>query len=64
MEHEKGQLRRAFLAAFPHTLPIAAGFLFLGATYGIYMNTSGFPFYYPMLTSLVVFARVLRSSQL
>lgn len=47
---------RALKAAFPHTIPIMAGFLFLGITYGIYMNVSGFSFIYPMLTSLVIFA--------
>lgn len=48
--------RRALRAAFPYTLPILAGFLFLGMSYGIYMNTSGFPFWYPMLMSTVIFA--------
>lgn len=47
---------RAFKAAFPHTIPILAGFLFLGMTYGIYMNVSGFSFIYPMLMSLTIFA--------
>lgn len=46
----------ALRAAFPHTIPILTGFLFLGMTYGIIMNVSGFPFWYPMLTSLVIFA--------
>ena len=32
----------ALKAAFPHTIPIFAGFWFLGLTYGIYMNMSGF----------------------
>lgn len=48
--------RRALRAAFPYTLPILAGFLFLGMSYGFYMNTSGFPFWYPMLMSTVIFA--------
>ena len=47
---------RALKAAFPHTIPILAGFLFLGMTYGIYMNVSGFSFIYPMLMSLTIFA--------
>ena len=42
-------------AAFPHTLPIFAGFWFLGLAYGIYMNVSGFSFVYPMLMSLTIF---------
>lgn len=45
----------ALKAAFPQTIPIMAGFLFLGITYGIYMNTSGFSFVYPMIMSLVIF---------
>ena len=35
---EKGMVKKAFLAAFPHTIPIFAGFWFLGLTYGIYMS--------------------------
>ena len=46
---------RALKAAFPHTIPILAGFLFLGMTYGVYMVRSGFAFWYPMLTSAVIF---------
>lgn len=48
--------KKALRAAFPHTLPIMAGFLFLGTTYGIYMNVLGFPFYYPMIMSATIFA--------
>lgn len=48
--------RKAFKAAFPYTIPIFAGFWFLGLTYGIYMNVSGFSFWYPMLMSLTIFA--------
>ncbi len=48
--------RRALLRAFPYTIPIFAGFWFLGLTYGIYMNVSGFSFLYPMLMSLTIFA--------
>lgn len=46
----------ALKAAFPHTIPIFAGFCFLGMTYGIYMNVSGFSFWYPVLMSLTIFA--------
>ena len=47
---------KALKAAFPHTIPIFAGFWFLGLTYGIYMRASGFSFWYPMLMSLTIFA--------
>ena len=46
---------RAFRAAFPYTLPIFAGFWFIGLAYGIYMNVSGFSFVYPMVMSAVIF---------
>ena len=48
--------KKALKAAFPFTIPIFAGFWFLGMTYGIYMNVSGFPFWYPMIMSLTIFA--------
>ena len=49
-------MKKAFKTAFPSTIPIMAGFLFLGATYGIYMNISGFSFVYPMIMSVTIFA--------
>lgn len=54
--NKNGIIKRSLLAAFPYTLPILAGFLFLGITYGLYMNVSGFGFVYPMVTSMLVFA--------
>lgn len=54
-DNNKHKLLTAFKAAFPHTIPIMTGFLFLGMAYGIYMNVSGFPFIYPMVMALVIF---------
>ena len=48
-------MKKAFLCAFPYTIPIFAGFWFLGMTYGIYMNVSGFSFWYPLLMSITIF---------
>ncbi len=45
----------ALKAAFPHTLPILAGFIVLGMGYGIYLRSSGLPLWYPTLTSILVF---------
>ena len=56
MSEKTKTLKKAFLCAFPHTIPIFAGFWFLGMTYGIYMNVSGFSFWYPMVMSLTIFA--------
>lgn len=55
-QQKRREIRSAFRAAFPHTIPIFAGFWFLGLTYGIYMNVSGFSFIYPMLMSVTIFA--------
>ncbi len=46
---------RALQAAFPLTVPVMAGYLFLGITYGVFMVSSGFPVYYPILTAVVVY---------
>lgn len=55
MQSKTQTMRKAFHSAFPYTIPIFAGFWFLGLTYGIYMNVSGFSFWYPMLMSLTIF---------
>ncbi len=52
---DRDAIRRSFRAAFPQTIPILAGFLFLGMAYGIYMNVSGFSFVYPTIMALVIF---------
>ncbi|MCT6925345.1 MULTISPECIES: AzlC family ABC transporter permease [Bacillales] len=48
--------RAALKFAFPQTIPILAGFLFLGIAYGIFMNSLGFHAIYPILMSLFIFA--------
>ncbi len=48
--------RAAVRAAFPHTIPVLTGFLFLGAAYGILMNSKGFAFYWSILMSAATFA--------
>lgn len=48
--------KQALKAAFPKTIPIFAGFTFLGVAYGIYMHSKGFSFLWPMFMSLTIFA--------
>lgn len=48
--------RRAIAAAFPHTLPIFAGYAFLGMSYGVLITSHGFPFWFPILTSVAIYA--------
>ena len=55
-KEKKNEIFTAFKAAFPLTVPIFAGFWFLGITYGIYMNVLGFSFVYQMFMSMLIFA--------
>lgn len=48
--------RGALVAAFPYTLPILAGYWFLGVAYGLLMNKSGFAFYWPMIMAMTIFS--------
>lgn len=52
---KQGVLLPALRAAFPVTIPIFAGFWFLGISYGILMKVNGFSFLYPMLMALTIF---------
>lgn len=49
-------IEKTAFSAFKSTIPIMAAFIFLGLTYGIYMNSKGFSFAYPMLMSLTIFS--------
>lgn len=48
--------RQALQVAFPYTIPICAGFVFIGMAYGVFMNASGFGVIYPALMSILIFA--------
>lgn len=52
---QQNMKRRAFAAAFPYTVPILAGFLFLGMAYGIYAEVSGFGVWYVLAMSVCIF---------
>lgn len=45
----------ALRAAFPHTIPVLSGFLFLGIAYGVLMNTRGYGPGWSALMSAVAF---------
>lgn len=48
--------KTALRAAYPHTVPIFAGFGFMGIAYGLLMNKSGVSFYWPMLMAMTIFS--------
>ena len=54
------KLPAAIRAAFPHTIPVLTGFVFLGMAYGILMSGRGFGWPWILLTSAVVFAGALQ----
>lgn len=47
---------KALKAAFPHTIPIFTGFIFIGMAYGILMNSKGYGFGWSLFFSMFVFA--------
>lgn len=53
---KKYKILKAAKKAFPYTLPILGGFLFLGIAYGIFMRALGFSPIYPILMALFIFA--------
>ena len=55
MSERRGQALTALKAAFPHTLPILTGFLVLGTAHGVLMSAAGFAWWWPLLTSVVIF---------
>lgn len=49
------RLGPALRAAFPHTIPVLTGFLFLGIAYGVLMNAKGYGPLWSTLMSAVAF---------
>lgn len=48
-------MKKALKEAFPHTIPILTGFLFLGMAYGVLMKTKGYGPFWSVLMSAVAF---------
>lgn len=53
--HKKSEFRKAFVSAFPHTIPVLAGFLVLGFAYGVLMQSKGYGIFWPVLMSALAF---------
>lgn len=51
---------KALKAAFPITLPVLTGYLFLGMAFGLLMNKAGFSFIWSFLMSATVFAGAMQ----
>ena len=46
---------QALKAAFPHTIPVFAGYWFLGMAYGVFANASGFAVWYPIVMAMCIY---------
>ena len=55
-ESKRATIAAAFKAAFPLTIPILAGFLFLGLTCGIFAESLGLAWWMPTAMSIIIFA--------
>lgn len=54
-EKSRRKAAPALVSCFPLTIPVMAGYIFLGVTYGLLMRTAGFPFWLPTLTAAVIY---------
>lgn len=54
----------ALLYAFPKTVPIMVGYVFLGMAYGILMSVNGFGVFWAALNSLLVYTGSLEFTAL
>ena len=48
--------KKAFRAAFPHTVPVLTGYLFIGIAFGVMFQEKGYHFLWAVLMSLLVYA--------
>ena len=55
LENDKKKISRAAYVALPHSLPILAGYGFLGLAYGISMSVHGFHPLYTILMCIFLF---------
>ncbi len=55
MKAGRGIFVNELKAAFPKTIPVMFGYVFLGMTYGVLMVTHGFPIWLPVLTAAIIY---------
>ena len=49
-------MKKAFYKAFPYTIPILTGYLFMGIAFGILLNKAGYNFIWAFFMALFMFA--------
>ena len=53
---KKSGYSAAFRAAFPYTIPVLTGYLFIGIAFGIMFQEKGYNFLWAALMSILVYA--------
>lgn len=56
MEKKKSGYAKAFRAAFPFTIPVLTGYLFIGIAFGVMYQEKGYNFLWAILMSILVYA--------
>lgn len=52
-------MKKAFKAAWKLTIPIMAGYIFLGITFGLLIKEAGFHFWTPVFMSIIIYSGAL-----
>ncbi|MBQ1252245.1 MAG: AzlC family ABC transporter permease [Firmicutes bacterium] len=52
----KSTITQSLKAAFPKTIPIIPGYIFMGIAFGILLTNLGYEWYWPVLMAVVIFA--------
>lgn len=55
-QKKKGGYRKALRTAFPYTIPVLTGYLFIGTAFGVMFQEKGYHFLWAALMSIVVYA--------
>ena len=56
MKMQKKGYLKAFRAAFPYTIPVLTGYLFIGIAFGVMYQEKGYNFLWAILMSILVYA--------
>ncbi len=52
----KASIQQSFKSAFPKTIPIIPGYIFLGIAFGILLTDQGYAWYWPLIMAVVIFS--------
>ena len=53
---KKASYEKAFKAAFPYTIPVMTGYLFIGMAFGVMIQEKGYNFLWAILMSVLCYA--------